>query len=540
MKIRFIPLSIGILFLLGTTIQAQQVVDLSTGVTNGTTSLINPGIADDTWQVQLPNLTTQPAYSSTGLPSVWASPSGSCGRWIVPSFSTAAGTYGLPGSEPQGDFLYKMTFVANNCPVTSAVINLNIAGADNLGGPLNVNGTNYPLLLTLSPGGFGNFNPLTTNIVINLSPGDIVPGINTITVKVYNDGLSTFTGLLLCGNLTINYSSIDPGLIPSITGPTNFCSGTYSLVFYGSDGPSTATNHFWEIVEIDAVGVPISGGYSWSKWYPGSPASSFGFPNPTHCNRYYRVKLAVQNACVSWVETTKVIYFGCKYVADAGPDQTICKGDCVTIGTTPGPVKATSFVWSVLNHNGTTTNVGNSKTLKVCPTTTTTYTLLATNTIVGCSTSDSVIVTVKPTGLLDPDFKLTLTTTVLNQEYTISVTTYNPLPAGAGFSWTIEAIDAATGQVLSNSTLSNPSAYWSNPNPGLNGSPPLLLSGYNYPYSINPNGYNPNPGKFYEYSTDGSKLCYRITRGVWLDACNPYVQKSYTVGCGAPPRSKGQ
>lgn len=73
----------------------------------------------------------------------------------------------------------------------------------------------------------------------------------------------------------------------------------------------------------------------------------------------------------------------------AGPDQVICMGDSVLIGT-PGDA-ATSYSWAILN--GATFSTGHSQ-IKVAPAATTTYVLTGTNS--GGTQSDNVTVTVNP------------------------------------------------------------------------------------------------------------------------------------------------
>ena len=73
------------------------------------------------------------------------------------------------------------------------------------------------------------------------------------------------------------------------------------------DDPDIAlTGHYWEIVESDASGNVITGGYSWNSWYSGTPGV-FTIPNGSTlpCGKYYKVKLAVQNSCIPWAEISK-------------------------------------------------------------------------------------------------------------------------------------------------------------------------------------------------------------------------------------------
>ncbi len=73
----------------------------------------------------------------------------------------------------------------------------------------------------------------------------------------------------------------------------------------------------------------------------------------------------------------------------AGPDQEICLGDSVLIGS-PG-IPETTYSWAILN--GATFSTGNSQ-IKVAPTATTTYVLTGSNS--GGTQSDNVTVTVNP------------------------------------------------------------------------------------------------------------------------------------------------
>lgn len=497
----------------------QQIIDLTTGSTSG---VLQPfGANDDTWQVQLPNGTIANGIVCTGLGPWGANP---CGRWIT----SVVDALNAPIPVPGGAYIYQMSFNANQCLVNDATITLNFAGADNNGGSISINGNAYAIPWVGGAGVGGNFNPLTTNVVIPIAPAQIVPGVNVIQVLVNNAaGANSFTGLLLCGNLTINYTS---GLVPAISGSNNVCSGQSLLTFTGDDGPGNSTNHYWEITQCDAAGVP-TGAYTWNNnWDPGSPGV-FTFANPPACNKYYKIKLAVQNDCAGWVPTERIIFFGCTPTVDVGADVNICQGQCVNIGYT-GSGKGTSYTWWTTNPNGYNVVIGYTQQLTVCPATTTTYTLTATNTVSGCSVSDAVTVNVNPINL-DPDFHIDYQFPSGAPFFNLSVYTYSSLPPGAHFLWKVEALDVTNGMATyPGSVLFSPSVYMGYPNP--TASSPLILSGYDFPFSVDPNGLTPYPGRFYMYHPyTGALMRYRITRGVWMepsDPCNPYEQQSYIVG----------
>jgi hypothetical protein len=73
--------------------------------------------------------------------------------------------------------------------------------------------------------------------------------------------------------------------------------------------------------------------------------------------------------------------------ADAGPDKTVCKGSCTTIGT--AAVAGNTYFWSPNYALGSNTSAAPT----ACPSVTTTYTVIVTNAI-GETATDEVVVTV--------------------------------------------------------------------------------------------------------------------------------------------------
>jgi hypothetical protein len=480
--------------------QSTQTVDLSTGVVNGTSTLIAVAATDDTWTVQVPGSST---YTNIKCADNFSPPWGNNpnARWISP-YQSASGT---PQHGVGGIFLYKMTFTASTCLVSGATINLVNFGGDNTVTDIQVNTNHHALSAT--------FYPLSSTS-ITLAANEIIPGLNTIIIELNN--INAYSGLVVSGNLVINYAA-DPNLTPSISGTSTFCSGT-ALTFTGSDGVSTATNHYWEILESDAWGTPTGTGYSWFNWYAGTPGV-FTIPNYSSipCGKYYKIKLAVVNACTGWAEISKVIFINCAPVANAGADVTICKGSCTTIGIGGGPTNNTTYNW--IKFVDEPIPVGSGQTINVCPGMTTYYTLTVTNTLTGCKATDQVTVNVVDN---KPNFNLASNLNTTDNFYTL---TGNPVNtnvsgiAGFGYSWIVEEIVSSSNTtVVSGSQVVNSSCWWS----GLSNN----FNGYDGVYFTN-TGLNPmnlgcgNPilGKF----TAGH--AYRITRGTWSSVC-PWQQYS--------------
>jgi len=487
MKLKKITLATALALASFVGAKAQQVFNLSTGV-GGTPmfpTMLAPGVNDDTWTVQLPNLTTvTPRVCATF--SAWAN--SNCSSWISPNIH--ATTFVPLATAATGTYRYNATVNIDNACIANGVLDIAALGADNTVTGLEVNGTAYTVPAA-------TFNPLTTGVTVNINAADLNAGANTITFIVNN--ASIYTGFNLCADLTVNFL---PNLVPSISGPSSYCSGN-SLTFVGSDGPGTATSFMWESVECNSSGVPVSltNNYT-SPGYLGAPGS-FTFPALSFtCGKYYRIKLKVFSACTGWRETTHVFYYSCRPTANAGPDQTICEGECVDIGSNAA-ARAT-YVWTV----GSTV-VGNTPLINVCPTVTTTYTLTVTNSW-GCSSVDQVTVTVLPN---NPSFSLANNTAPLTY-YTVTATpnVLSP-PPGTGFAWTLQELDPSNNVLW---TISNPSVWWSGLVNQFQGFDHTATA---YTGTITSLPTTPATGKFLYNRT------YRLTRGTWTPDC-PWNQFS--------------
>ena len=136
-------------FMTGSNAQTQQIIDLTTG-----TSPV--GTPDPIWHIELmPGPSPAPAITSNGTlcdlssSTVGASfPDAACGNWISPFTVTTPGpVFGMMPNDridntllPPGHYKYRMTFTTYECQISNAVININLAGADNSLTNIIVNG----------------------------------------------------------------------------------------------------------------------------------------------------------------------------------------------------------------------------------------------------------------------------------------------------------------------------------------------------------------------------------------------------------------
>lgn len=311
---------------------STQVFNLNTG--NGSV-----GSSDSRWTVlSMPNGLSAPAIVSNGTLSNFgnlypdAYGHDGCGSWISPhTITTAGNTFGtIPASTGQnGNYTYRMTFsYSNPCAVSSALIGLTKAGADNNLTQIIVNGHVHNITGVA-------FLPLSS-INVNIAGSEILTGTNTIDVVVNNTG--SYTGLMLCGNITIQDAT--PVIVPA----GQYCEGD-PLTFNGSGSYGSIQSYGWEIAECDSLGT-ATGTHSWSNWYTGSNPGNFTFGSfigfiPV-CAHYYRITLALHNACTDWVGTSVVIYLKCKPIMNVTDPRTVCEGSDVTL-TVSG--NAPSYTW---------------------------------------------------------------------------------------------------------------------------------------------------------------------------------------------------
>lgn len=212
--------------------------------------------------------------------------------------------------------------------------------------------------------------------------------------RIYNVALTPEQLATVMGNGT---------LVPVLTIASHFCDGI-SISADGSSScrmPMAEDHYFWAIAVSDANGNVAPGAPAWERWYSGTagtftfPPASSGGPNFLTCGRHYKVKLALQNSQVQWVETTSVIYVPCKpKIAIDGPEY-VC-GPSVTTLTASG---ANQYRWSPGNQTTTSVDVHPATDCgSNCSAGGTTYTVTGTDAW-GCSATASLTIIAAPQNL---------------------------------------------------------------------------------------------------------------------------------------------
>lgn len=212
-----------------------QIIDLSTGINNTTGMLIPLNTNDDTWTVKLPGDSTyQPVKCGSAiLDGVGVAYAGSdpSVRWLSPYLNNAGQHL---STALVGDYYYKMNFRREGCNVQSAVINFIHIGADNEVQEISVNGNVHAVSYT--------FNPFVNNVTIPLAASEIIAnGNNEIIIKVNNS--STWTGIEIKGNLTMQSSTALPNALFSVTSTQN---ANGSLTIQGNSA-LTEGDHTWNV-----------------------------------------------------------------------------------------------------------------------------------------------------------------------------------------------------------------------------------------------------------------------------------------------------
>jgi Secretion system C-terminal sorting domain len=201
----------------------------------------------------------------------------------------------------------------------------------------------------------------------------------------------------------------------------------------------------------------------------------------------------------------------------AGPDITICSGQCVTIG--PSPIPNTQYTWT---NNATGQVLGSTAQITVCPTAPlTAYRLTTRNIHNPCVGSDIVrVFTVTNNPAFTVDNFCTPGAATFNIRAKPTVTNANQV-AGFGEMYYIEKI-SGTYHNTSQGNNPNPSCWWVYPNN-------VYFWGYNNAPNVT---CSSTPGSF------SNSACYRITRGTWNAYC-PWAQHSVVVcGCSVPAETE--
>lgn len=350
-------------------------------------------------------------------------------------------------------------------------------------------------------------NTITTTNTVQINPSS-----NTVyTVTASFPGTCPIsTTHTLTVNSPVTYSL-------SVTSTPTICSGTPVIAYGTVNGTPPIERYSWILDECDQNGI-LNGGYTTGiNWVTGTlPSSPYQFPNSQNlpCNKYYKIKLAVQNLahCQPWQEKSIIIFISCSPTPVISGATNICYGSSTMLCADDDyyfPLSTYTVTWGPKKNN---INCLTTPTLA----TTTIYTLTVTNTVTGCSGSDTHTVNVYDN---NPDFSLGGDLGTGNPAtYTCHATpasqtaTLNP---DFGYAWRVEEIDIATGSAVPTSTVYNPYCWW---NYGLGTNE---FSGYNGTNTVN-----------CTTSTVGQFLTnhkYRITRGTWITNVCQWQQVSKTI-----------
>lgn len=227
--------------------------------------------------------------------------------------------------------------------------------------------------------------------------------------------LSPTQGLILNASL-LNNNNISNPSFSNVYGNAGYMfilAATNSMGCVGYDTmmisvlPSNTANAGVDKTKCGTTGVtigtlPPSPFYGMIQWTPatGLSATNIEQPiaSPTANTTYILTKTFSYNnvTCVS--KDTVLVKVGTIPTANAGADQSICKGAAVTIGGTSSV--GMNYSWSP--------NVAGTATTAVSPTATTNYTLTVTNPATGCKKSDDVRVTVKSLPIVNAGSDATL------------------------------------------------------------------------------------------------------------------------------------
>lgn len=393
--------------------------------------------------------------------------------------------------------------IYNNCPGVPAIAIAPQNATTCPGGPITLTGTP----------GFSNYSWFDGTQTYTSTGNTLTVTPNATTTYTLT---ATYTGntcpVLVTATVTVTV--VTPVLTPAISLQTTICSGQPVSPTGSATGNIPVSNHFWEMIECNQFGVPMgSPVYSFSQWYAGAPGA-YTFPNSATvpCNKYYRVKLAVQNTpCVGWSETAQVIYVACTPAPYISGPTTVCYGGSVTLTAMNYP-HGSSLYWT--SSPATSGGPFTSGTVTFTPTVTTTY-YVSVVTAYGCTGSASITVTPE---VNNPAFNLGTNLNANDPFYTCAatpvVTNANANP-NFGYAWIVEELDASNN-VIANTTVSNPACWWGY------GLGTCLFTGYNGTSTLGACNL-PVSGQF----TAGHK--YRITRGTWITGVCPWQQYSVIV-----------
>lgn len=151
------------------------------------------------------------------------------------------------------------------------------------------------------------------------------------------------------GYAYIDFCAI-PNAVADISMSPVVC-GNSSPIMANASSSQNEENYFWEVAEADANWV-VKNGTARSEWFKGQ-AGQIDVRNfytskggVLKCNTYYKVKIAVQNSCTPWSESSALIYIDCPAQVFAGPDKCCPNGTCGNLPLGTSPSAGYMYAWS--------------------------------------------------------------------------------------------------------------------------------------------------------------------------------------------------
>jgi gliding motility-associated-like protein len=214
------------------------------------------------------------------------------------------------------------------------------------------------------------------------------------------------------------------------------CIGTDSIIIDVNTLPVITLNNDTSICDGDCAQLLATGGSTYN-WSPSTGLSNDTISNPIACpttTTTYTVNALDSNSCFANDSVTVTVNPAPTVVTNNDTD--VCDGVCVQLNATG----ATNYVWTPSTglSNDTIANP------LACPLVTTTYVVTGTDSVTGCSSTDTVIITINaiPTVDAGPDQGICVVGSVV-----IGGTPTGPL--GSSYSWSPSA-------TLNDDTLANP------------------------------------------------------------------------------------
>jgi hypothetical protein len=272
----------------------------------------------------------------------------------------------------------------NVCPTVTTTYNLTVTdangctGMDNVtitvttitaeaGAPVTICNGNCVIIggAPTASGGTPAYSYLWSSVPASVIPATANPSVCPTVTTTYNLTVTDANGCSGTDNVTIIVAMTPNATISTNPNPPNTCSG-------------------------GCVTLTASGGDSYIWSVPPGGTNPVITVCPIATTAYTVTVSMLGCTAVSTANVTVTVYP--LPVANAGPDQIICKGNCTSIGATPAASNGTppySYTWSSVPASVIPAGSNPS----VCPTVTTTYTLIV-NDSHGCSATDNVIVNV--------------------------------------------------------------------------------------------------------------------------------------------------